>query len=64
MKIISSSPTLFGDIMKLLLAVLIILYNLTILAGTAYLVQVYNWSGWWFAFAILILMSIDLKEKS
>ena len=45
------------------MAILILLYNLTILAGTAYLVQFYNWSPWWFAFSILLLMTIDLKEK-
>ncbi len=27
---------------------LILLYNISILAGTAYLVQFYDWSPWWF----------------
>lgn len=34
-----------------------ILYNLSILAGTAYLVEERGWSGWWFLFAIIILVN-------
>mgnify|MGYP001408551679 CR=1 FL=1 len=46
--------------MKLLL---VALYNLMILAGTAYLVQVYEWSAWWFMLAVLLLVSYKSKEE-
>ncbi len=49
--------------MKLLLSLMILLYNLTILAGTAYLVDVRDWNPWWFLFSIVCLMTIDLREK-
>lgn len=35
--------------------ILVVFYNLTILAGTAYLVQVYDWSAWWFLLAVMLL---------
>ena len=47
-----SDPTNFWDFMVILVAVL---YNLSILAGTAYLVAERGWSGWWFLFALIIL---------
>jgi len=40
----------------------IALYNLTIVAGTAYLVAVHDWSGWWFLLTILLMMSLETKE--
>jgi len=38
--------------MKLLL---LIIYNLIILSGTAYLVGWQDWSGWWFLLTVLLL---------
>jgi len=32
-----------------------LIYNLILLAGTAYLVSVHDWSGWWFVLTILCL---------
>lgn len=32
------------------------LFDISVLAGTAYMVQVYSWSPWWFLFAALVLM--------
>ena len=37
-------------------------YNLAVLSGTAYLVQFYDWSGWWLLFAGLCMISIKTKE--
>lgn len=34
---------------------IVVIYNLIILVGTAYLVTVYNWSPWWFVLSILIM---------
>ena len=34
---------------------IILIYNLILLSGTAYLVAVHDWSGWWFVLTILCL---------
>lgn len=34
-----------------------IVYNLTILTGTCYLITQYNWSMWWMVLAVLLLTS-------
>lgn len=44
-------------------AILVIIYNLTILIGTVYLVQVYNWSGWWFFLSVCLLACTSKKKK-
>ena len=41
---------------------MVLCYNLAILSGTACLVQFYDWSGWWFLFAGLCMLSIKTKE--
>jgi hypothetical protein len=41
--------------------VMMCVYNLTILAGTAYLVDERGWSPWWFLFAVM--MFVYTKEK-
>lgn len=33
----------------------IVLYNLSILAGTVYLIVEYNWSAWWMLLAVCLL---------
>jgi hypothetical protein len=40
--------------MKLLMA---IVYNLSLLAGTAYLVGWCGWNPWWFLFTLMLLAS-------
>jgi hypothetical protein len=42
---------------------LIVLYNLVLVAGTAYLVAMHNWSGWWFLLTALFLMQYK-NDKS
>lgn len=44
----------------IVLILIMALYNLTIFIGTAYLVQFYHWSSWWFLFDMLI---ISYREK-
>jgi hypothetical protein len=41
---------------------LVIFYNLTILAGTALLVAEYEWSPWWFLFALVVMMTYGSKK--
>jgi hypothetical protein len=45
--------------------VIICLYNLCLAAGTAYLVAVYDWSGWWFLLTMCFMFgqsSITTKK--
>lgn len=42
---------------------IILIYRLLALAGTAYLVQVYNWSGWWFLLTIITFIYVDDAAK-
>jgi hypothetical protein len=50
--------------MKDLLAILLVmLYNLTILGGTTYLIAYLDWSPWWYLLAVLLLVSGKLKDK-
>jgi len=39
------------------------LYNLVILAGAAYLIQVNNWSPWWFLVAMCCCGSFSEARK-
>lgn len=41
---------------------MVLCYNLAVLSGTAYLVQFHDWSGWWFLFSGLCMLSIKTKE--
>jgi hypothetical protein len=49
--------------MKFLLTVILTIYNLCIIGGTAYLVEVHKWSPFWFVATIIFLMTIDLVER-
>lgn len=53
-----------GGKMKYVTSWLIVAYNLTIVAGTAYLVQFYDWSMWTFLLAGLFLMSYRDKNET
>ena len=49
--------------MKDLLAILLVLvYNITLLGGTAYLVEAYDWNPWWFLLTIFLCVSGNLKD--
>ena len=41
---------------------LIILYNLTVLGATVFLVQEYDWSPWWFLLSVMLLLTMKTKE--
>ena len=43
---------------------LLLLYNLSILAGTVYLIIEYEWSTWWMLLAVLLLATSINREKS
>lgn len=34
-----------------------LIWNTFVIGGTAYLIQFYNWSPWWFVFAALLMVS-------
>lgn len=42
--------------------ILIICYNLFLVCGTVYLVQVCDWSPWWFLFTVMLLGSLSYKK--
>jgi hypothetical protein len=44
-------------------AIITSIYNLVLIAGTAYLVVERGWSSWWFALTILLLGSWGSRDK-
>jgi hypothetical protein len=48
---------------KNLSVVSVLIYNLIIIFGTIYMIQVFNWSVWWLLAAFICLMSFEKKEK-
>jgi len=40
----------------------IVLYNLSILSGTVYLIIEYNWNAWWMLLAVCLLGTSGSKE--
>jgi hypothetical protein len=48
---------------KTMLGIAILIYNFAIIAGTAWLVALHDWSGWWFLMAGLLLMSMRSKDE-
>jgi hypothetical protein len=48
---------------KTVIGIAIIIYNFLIVAGTAWLIAVYDWSGWWFALTFALLISVRSKDE-
>ena len=48
---------------KAIIFIFAVLYNLTILGGTAYLVGEHNWSPWWFLMTVMLLASSSSEKK-
>jgi hypothetical protein len=44
-------------------ALAVVLYNLALVAGTAYLVAIFDWSPWWFVLTFLLLMNYGKKDN-
>jgi hypothetical protein len=40
----------------------IVLYNLSILSGTVYLIIEYDWNAWWMLLAVCLLGTNESKE--
>lgn len=40
----------------------ILLYNLCLVTGTAYLVAVYDWSPWWFLLTLLLICNYSKTD--
>ena len=50
--------------MKDVLAILLmVVYNLTILGGTVYLIQFYEWNPWWILLAVLICVNYKTRKE-
>lgn len=48
---------------NLLELILCIVYNLTLIGGTVWLVQFYDWSPFWFILTILLLASHKSEKE-
>lgn len=44
--------------------IVIMIYNLCLVAGTAYLVALHDWSPWWFLLTIMLMANYYRKEDS
>ena len=50
--------------MKDLLAIVALLvYNISILAGTVYLIAERNWNPWWMLLAVMLMYSYKQKDE-
>jgi hypothetical protein len=41
---------------------ILVIYNLAILAGTVFLIVEYDWSAWWMLLAVCLLGTSESKE--
>lgn len=44
------------------IALLVLLYNFALVAGTVYLIVFYDWSPWWFLLTVLLLVNSERKK--
>lgn len=51
------------DFKELIVLLMVILYDIFLLAGTAYLVEVYHWSMWTFALTMIFFMTAKTKDE-
>lgn len=42
---------------------IVAIYNLILVAGTAYLVALHDWSPWWFLLTVLLLANYIKKDE-
>ena len=50
--------------MKLILVYfLTMIYNLSLIVGTVYLIEFHNWSPWWFCLTVLLMLYRDKGKK-
>ena len=51
--------------MKVLLVYFMtMVYNLTMIVGTVYLIEFHNWSPWWFCLTVLLMLYKTEKKES
>jgi hypothetical protein len=48
---------------KTMLGIAILIYNFAIIAGTAWLVALHDWSGWWFLLTFAMMMHLRSKDE-
>ena len=48
---------------KTTISIAILIYNFMIVAGTAWLVALHDWSGWWFLLTLAMMMSMRSKDE-
>jgi hypothetical protein len=45
-----------------MISIAVLIYNLIIVGGTAYLVALHDWSGWWFLLTLMLLANVSDKK--
>ena len=48
--------------MNPIVVLMVLVYNLVIVGGTAFLVAFHDWSAWWFVLAVLLTLGIVRKD--
>lgn len=48
---------------EVIVATLVLLYNMTLIAGTVVMIQFYDWSPWWFLLTVLLGLSLKMKDE-
>jgi hypothetical protein len=48
---------------KTTIGIAVLIYNFMVVAGTAWLVAVHDWSSWWFMLSLAIMMNIRNKDE-
>ena len=51
------------DVKELVVLLMVILYDVFLIAGTAYLVQEHNWSMWTFLLTMCFFMTARTKDE-
>jgi hypothetical protein len=47
---------------EIIVAALVLAYNLALIVGTVVMIQFYDWSPWWFLLTILLGLSCKTKD--
>jgi len=49
--------------MGALIYMLMLIFDFSLIAGTVYLIQKYNWSPWWFLLTLFIISDLKNRRK-
>lgn len=52
------------NVWDVMVTALYLSYLLAAFGGTAYMVQVYDWSAWWFVLTVMVLAGVRIRTGS